>query len=270
MRLLVTIIILISCFLCNLTVSYSSPKPIIVVIDNLLIGGYYNNQWINSVTVSKLIQGGEPYNIYTLKKLKYTLYGSTPIIDEAGGDDFFIEFSCPIDDEDVYVAVGNNNSRLIVPYIKSNTVYKQIVNSFFQENGLNYRIENIEGISINSKNSFDLISVNRYKDTDYIANGYYKTNDNFSFLMLHDGKIKIIDEASRVIVNSNLSKIYKINIGAEMIFGSLYKIVAVLDINNDNNIEIICREEVNEGVIYYIYAYQDGNINKVLSEGIGS
>ncbi|HKL80064.1 MAG TPA: hypothetical protein VJ888_06475, partial [Mobilitalea sp.] len=240
-----------------------------VVAEGLLLGGYYGNEWISLADTLPKLTGGETYQLFTADKYVGTAIGEAPKLDI----DFNLFYFLKMQDanEEYSIAVGSEKELLFKEPRKAEyTFYSSIVEDFFIEQGLDYIIENIEGVSIDLDGDMDeehIITVYRYPENAYymnVAEGHY------AFTLCYDGdKTSIIAEAERSESDEFSVEVLGVEEGTELIILSIPSFAGAIDINKDGVCEVIITEGFFEGIGFGVYEYQNGTLQKVLMGGWG-
>ena len=253
-----------------------------IAFNDLLAGSYYEGKWLDVEKTIPKIVGNIRYGIYSNFEHIGNGTGSMPFTDDYGYDYISVSIESEIiDDISVAIAIGRTGDVLsIKPKKYSKAFYFDTVKSF-----LDQKIEEelyseivLQGISADLDNDGKeehVISVCSYNDSDNLAlRGWYKESNNFSYLLLAEEtkngfEISVIAEAPRSEADKDSANYGEIYEGDMMIFRSEYLVLGLIDINGDKDLELICSEDVHEGVSYYVYEYDNGSFKQVLSCGKG-
>ncbi|HKL79304.1 MAG TPA: DUF4163 domain-containing protein [Mobilitalea sp.] len=240
-----------------------------VVAKGLLLGGYYGDEWISLTDTLPKLKGGETYQLFTADKYVGTAIGEAPELDI----DFNLFYFLKMQDatEEYSIAVGSEKELLFKePRKAEDTFYLSIVEDFFNEQGFDYQIENIEGFSIDLDGDMDeehIITVYKYPENAYymnVAEGHY------AFTLCNDGnKTSVIEEAERSESDEYSVEVLGVEEGTELIILSIPSFAGAIDINKDGVCEVIITEGFFEGIGFGVYEYQKGTFQKVLMGGWG-
>ncbi|MDA8234999.1 MAG: hypothetical protein M0Z31_09415 [Clostridia bacterium] len=259
-----------------------------VIVDGLLIGGYYQGKWAQTEDIVSKIKGGETYRMYSSYEYYGNVKGKKPTIEDEIGQGYYIDFDVKSEtgspnqteqgneEEFSSFAIGTNSELDFEPLIKKNrTFYEDIMSKYLKKKGLtNYKINLTQGVSVdldNDKKKEHLVSSGHYNLTDTLGDGWYKAENNYSLLVLSRDNLDITAVKEAVLQKAGeMSEFLKVDQNTDMVFRSHYYIVGVIDINNDGKKEIISREEIQGGILYSIFQYENGTFQELLTTGIGS
>jgi len=237
-----------------------------LVISDLLMGGTINNIWVDNDKMSKMIKGGEVYQVYDFSKYLGYGKGSKIEIEESAGAQW-IEIKTKGKKIDDYIAIGgkwNIYPRKITQQSLNDNNCKNIVKEVLQKNGLknvkiilkqNYSVD-IDGDG--SEEVFITASNIDYNDlkTEIVKNTY-------SIIILR----KIINNKAENIVLQK--SIYADNKSFEEGCSTIYKIDYIADLNNDGVMEVVAEDKYYEGMGYTVIEIKGDKVKEALSNGWG-
>ncbi len=220
-----------------------------IVIDNLLVGGLYNNTWVSSSKyyLKSANKANVDINVYTKEKK-----AGTYILKDVYtyGDSVFINTSYT-NYIDEYFAVPFNNYSLI----------SQFSNAEIQEQDYSY-VKRALGTKRIFNSSINILGV-------YTA--YIDATDNIRLICVSSsskGSFGGVYSAIIVVVNgkpSILQYSYIKNIDNALDF-PLYSVEFVADLNGDGKSEIVTREVTEFNVTYNVFEFKNSKFTRVLSE----
>lgn len=220
-----------------------------IVIDNLLVGGLYNNTWVSSSKyyLKSANKANVDINVYTKEKK-----AGTYILKDVYtyGDSVFINTSYT-NYIDEYFAVPFNNYSLI----------SQFSNAEIQEQDYSY-VKRALGTKRIFNSSINILGV-------YTA--YIDATDNIRLICVSSsskGSFGGVYSAIIVVVNgkpSILQYSYIKNIDNSLDF-PLYSVEFVADLNGDGKSEIVTREVTEFNVTYNVFEFKNSKFTRVLSE----
>lgn len=246
-----------------------------IVIDDILLGGFENGNWIDSETIISDISWD---NVPSCDFFVYSENGEdrTGELYEAFGEDMEIILKGP--DHNTAIV---QNSKLIgftKPDNTDDSISYKTVNEFFSNEGLSekYKINITQSVSTDLDNDGideNIISVRNYNESDLFNQDYFACN-NYSYLLLsknfkNNKILSIVDEASIYEVPEDLKESYYGEIkDTNLVSLSQFSIIGIIDINKDGVMEVIVCNEIWEGIFYRLYEYKDGKLIIVLEAGI--
>ncbi|TYQ16979.1 UNVERIFIED_CONTAM: hypothetical protein Cloal_3570 [Acetivibrio alkalicellulosi] len=236
----------------------------LIVIDDFLMGGYKNGEWISLEYVEQHIKGNEIYKIYDFNKLLGTGTGEgVTILDPILTKMIYIdaEFELPND----YIAI--NGSWNIIPrqikFQNDDSYFIELVNDILFENDINSvsaTITQIYQVDLNGNGNEEILIM--ASNIDELGATYKKGTYSMVFI---NKEINGISE--RLFLEGDF---YAID-GEYSDGGPIsYEIVGIADLNNNNSMEVIVKYKYFEGFGYNIYEIKDNQANVVLSNGIGA
>jgi hypothetical protein len=263
------------------TASEKEPHIIPIIVDGMLLGGYYDGQWLESSDAASKMDGSEVYKVFSEYKLLGEAKGSKPTLDEELGERYEVGVGRLNDSGYNSIDIGNADYvKSIEPSTSDKSIYSSIAEEFLKENGKNGSLyDELLGYSADIDGDGEteyIISINYFDGKDDLKlQGWYREANNFSYLFLskkadNGYETTIIADASQMEADSNYADIADIEEGTLMVFRSLYHLEGLIDITGDGKAELFCREDVHEGVSYIVFEYRDGKYAEVLSAGYGN
>lgn len=247
-----------------------------VAFNGLLAGSFYYGKWLDTERTVPKISGNIRYSVYSNFKHIGNGTGSMPYTDEHGRDYISVNMESAVNNDiSVAVEIGRTGEvRYVVPREYSKPFYFDTVKGFLGKKiEKNYPEGILQGISADLDNDGKeehLISVCGYNDADDLGlRGWYREGNNFSYLLLAEEtengfEISVIAEAPRIKADQDSTYNGGIEEGEMMILRSEYRVLGLIDIDDDNYLELVCSEDVHEGTSYYVYDYDNGRYKQVM------
>ncbi len=257
----------------NSTQESSAVNPILIVISNLLIGAYQGNEWVTYQSVFSDISDNTEFSVYA--NYKYLGSGILKGIDTgepysiSGFEDFY----------DDYVALSNNDKALKrIPEFDDEKKHREILTSVLQKQGLDNFTPNVTDaidVDLDGDGKEELITIgSSYNEEDCIEEAVYKVNNNYSVMIFskeENGEYNstVMDESTGYKIEDSTLEASDNNKDMMIMDEYYYSVIGCLDINNDNILEVVIKDEGFGGAEYEIYEFSNGRFEIVLEDFYG-
>lgn len=236
----------------------AAPKGVVPVIDaqrSLLFGGVIDSKWVDAMTITPKLKGGETYRLYTPTRFLGTTAGTKPEEDELGHSTPSIEVTIPekVDEDETVIGIGGTwNALPRVPQVLSTkqTVYQDVVKEFLTRKGLpdaKIGITEVWRIDLDGDKQDEVIIAATVPREPYPESAAIEIKKgDYSLVLLRkivNGKVDTIPIKWNYFLHDE--PLYKVPM--------LYRLKAVLDVNGDGVLEIILYEAYYEGSGMHIY-----------------
>lgn len=260
----------------NIAQDIIGENPILIIVNNSLIGAYKENEWVDYGDVFENNVQSIDFSIYSIDKrlgsgkiLNTETYDVTyplPFIEIIGFENYPKDF----------IALSSNEKALKrISATDDKKKHYEILASTLQKQGLDIPMPNvIESISIDldGDGNEELFTIgSAYDESDCIDEWLYKANNNYSIVIYSKNEngsytSTIMDESSRSTIYHS-STLDELNISKDtlVIREIHYSMIGCLDIDNDNKMEVVIKRESIDGADYQIYKFTNGNFEMVLS-----
>lgn len=242
----------------------------IIVVDNILLGGTFEGHWTNAYSIGKKINGREYYELYSLSEFLGGGTGSSLKIKTLPSKIESIEIK-PQDgiDEKDYIALSTcGNPMPRIPKILSTELpdYKEAARDTLEK----YKLTEIP-VDIKQCFSVDLdgdgIEEVLFNATNYDNPTINNMEDTYSFIGFQKS---IQGEETTILINGFFSNWNKQESGKIYDdIASVYRILGILDVNEDGKMEIIISDRYYEGMRYLVYEVNYDEVREVLRNGWG-
>ena len=220
-----------------------------IIIDNLLVGGLYNNTWVSSSKyyLKSVNKANVDINVYTKEKK-----AGTYILKDVYtyGDSVFVNTSYT-NYIDEYFAVPFENYSLI----------SQFSNAEIQDQDYSY-VKRALGTKRIFNNSINILGVyTAYIDaTNSIRLICASSSSKGTFGGVYSAIIAVVNGKPSILQYSYIKDI------DDALDFPLYSVEFVADLNGDGKSEIVTREVTEFNVTYNIFEYKNSKFTRVLSE----
>ena len=220
-----------------------------IIIDNLLVGGLYNNTWVSSSKyyLKSVNKANVDINVYTKEKK-----AGTYILKDVYtyGDSVFVNTSYT-NYIDEYFAVPFENYSLI----------SQFSNAEIQDQDYSY-VKRALGTKRIFNNSINILGVyTAYIDaTNSIRLICASSSSKGTFGGVYSTIIAVVNGKPSILQYSYIKDI------DDALDFPLYSVEFVADLNGDGKSEIVTREVTEFNVTYNIFEYKNSKFTRVLSE----
>ncbi len=220
-----------------------------IIIDNLLVGGLYNNTWVSSSKyyLKSVNKANVDINVYTKEKK-----AGTYILKDVYtyGDSVFVNTSYT-NYIDEYFAVPFENYSLI----------SQFSNAEIQDQDYSY-LKRALGTKRIFNNSINILGVyTAYIDaTNSIRLICASSSSKGTFGGVYSAIIAVVNGKPSILQYSYIKDI------DDALDFPLYSVEFVADLNGDGKSEIVTREVTEFNVTYNIFEYKNSKFTRVLSE----
>lgn len=247
--------------------------PILIIVNNSLIGAYKENEWVDYTSVFGDVDESIEFSVYSNDKYlglgKVENMNSRELINISGFEDFSEDF----------IALSNNESALKRMHKMDDAkLHYDILKETLHKQGLNQSVPNVTeavNVDLDGDGIEELITIGTsYNKEDCIEEWVYKANNNYSIMIYskienESYSSEIMGESSRYKIEDLTLEMMDINKDMLIIDEIHYSIIGCLDINNDNIIEVVIKEESFGGAEYRIYEFSNGKFEIVLRDFYG-
>lgn len=284
-------------FCCFLTVSrpawsVSSDSGAVPVVAELLLGGWLNGNWVDADTIASYVPAGKRYQAYSFDGPMSDLTGEAPKQESEGCEYWSVSFGDKIaddpdnsDDQDDsddsdnsetpensddsddadFLAVGSTKPGMPrSPRLQTGGMkpYEDIVAGYLKKNGISAdpEIQQLVRVDLDGDGSEEVILVASNAD----ATVPVIVKDTYTLVLFRHLR------AGRVITSVMHELYYHEDIEGMADSSNAFNVAFVVDINGDGVLELILKGRYYEGFWYEIHEFKNGELKKVLSDGLGA
>jgi|GEM_PF-3027448 len=247
-----------------------------IVCGDILIGGSINGNWIEASGVSSYLAGGEIYDIYNINGFIGTSSGSAVVKEEEFLGPYFVETLDLLKHPDNADFVAVSADWEVIPYkpyaqSTTNETYIKIVADLLRERGFNVENKNIDilqnyRVDFEGDGQEEVIIYAENKKLSEDAWAFDNSAGCFSILILR----KIVgDEVKNFVIYCDTHTEEYDEESFYYGLRTLFRIVAVADLNGDGKMELVASWGYYEGYFYAVFDISENGVELLLENGIG-
>jgi hypothetical protein len=245
--------------------SAGSDDKAVPVVADLLLGGWLNGSWVDADTIASHVPAGKLYHAYGFDGPLFDLTGEAPKHESEGCEYWDISFGDGITAGESMLAVGSTTPgmprrpRLQTGGLKP---YEELVASYLKKNKISAdpEIRQLVRVDLDGDGSEEVFVVAGNADASIPV----FVKDTYSLVLFR----RIVD--GKVVTSVLREHYYDEDIEGEADSPNAYTFVFAVDINGDGVLEILLKGRYYEGFWYEIHEFKNGELKKVLSDGLGA
>ena len=245
--------------------SAGSDSEAVPIVTDLLLGGWLNGNWVDADTIASYVPAGKLYHAYSFDGPMSDLTGEAPKQESDGCEYWSVSFGDGITAGDSMLAVGSTTPgmprrpRLLVGGLKP---YEELVAGYLKKNKISAdpEIQQLVRVDLDGDGSEEVVVVAGNAD----ASRPIFIKDTYSLVLFR----RIVD--GKVVTSVIHEHYYDEDLEGEADSPSAYAVVFTVDINGDGVLELLLNGRYYEGFWYEIHEFKNGELKKVLSDGLGA
>ncbi len=228
-----------------------------------LLGGSQNGKWLSASEVSRMIEGGEMYTLYSMMASHGTVMGSIPLPNTRASQD--IRFSAVPRNGSEIIALGAEwNAQISRPQRLSPRApgYRDIVDKVLTAENASRAVPyavSVYKIDLEGDGVFEEIITATTPNADFPQETGMQESGDYSFVVMRK---QLPGELRDVLVCGEFYKKMR-----EVTVPTRFDTVAFLDLNGDGVMEIVVKWTIKKGWGIDVYDISSGKSVLAMSEG---